>query len=145
MGFSLILAAAKPSPSPAPFHLTPQRWPSHHQSCPFVGLLTQRGAMLGHNKHKAIMLIIWDHFCLFLIYFFKIFFTYFYRLPRQTVGSPSPEVLKAKLDGTLSSLIWWGTTCPWQEVATGWSLRSLQTQSVLSVQLYDTKSTGCEF
>jgi len=39
--------------------------------------------------------------------------------PREVMDAPSLEVLKAKLDGTLSSLIWWGTTCPWKEVATG--------------------------
>ena len=31
-----------------------------------------------------------------------------HRLPREAVHTPSLEVFKAKLDGTLCSLMWWG-------------------------------------
>jgi len=30
------------------------------------------------------------------------------QLPREVVGAPSLEVLKARLDGALGSLSWWG-------------------------------------
>ena len=30
----------------------------------------------------------------------------YYRLPREAVGAPSLEVLRARLDGALESLIW---------------------------------------
>lgn len=30
----------------------------------------------------------------------------------RNVGAPSPEMLKARLDGSLSSLIWWGSKQP---------------------------------
>lgn len=47
----------------------------------------------------------------------KEFFTHgvvrhWYRLPREVVNAPSLDVLKARLDGTLSSLIWQGATLP---------------------------------
>jgi len=35
------------------------------------------------------------------------------KLPREVV-----DVLKARLDGALGSLIWWGSTCPQQGVGT---------------------------
>ena len=40
------------------------------------------------------------------------------RLPREAVGALSLEVFKARLDGTLSSLIYWLATLP---TAGGWS------------------------
>jgi len=49
-------------------------------------------------------------------------------LPREAVGAPSPEVLKAGLYGALGSLSWWLATSPWQEVGTGWALQSPPTQ-----------------
>jgi len=33
-------------------------------------------------------------------------------LPRAVVGAPSLEVFKAKLDGTLSNLVWWKVSLP---------------------------------
>ena len=35
-------------------------------------------------------------------------------LPREAVDVPSMEVLKARLDGALSSLTWCLATSPWQ-------------------------------
>jgi len=32
------------------------------------------------------------------------------------VDAPSLEVPKARLDGALDSLIWWGATSPWQRL-----------------------------
>ena len=37
-------------------------------------------------------------------------------LHREVVDAPSPEVLKARLDGALGSLSQWRTTSPWQGV-----------------------------
>jgi len=34
------------------------------------------------------------------------------KLPREAVDSPSLEVLKARLDGALGSLIWWVAMLP---------------------------------
>ena len=51
-------------------------------------------------------------------------------LPREAVGAPSPEALKARLDGALSSVTCWVATCPWQGVGTGWALMSLPTQTI---------------
>jgi len=31
-----------------------------------------------------------------------------HRLPREAAGAPSLEAVKTRLDGVLSSLIWWG-------------------------------------
>jgi len=39
-------------------------------------------------------------------------------LPREAVGAPSLEVLKAKLDGALVSLSWWVATSPRQGFGT---------------------------
>jgi len=52
-------------------------------------------------------------------------------LPREAVGAPSLAVLKARLDGALSNLVWWQGSLP-----TAWglerrSLRSLPTQTIL--------------
>ena len=35
-----------------------------------------------------------------------------HRLPRKVLGAPSLEVLEARLDGILGSLIWWRTASP---------------------------------
>jgi len=35
-----------------------------------------------------------------------------HRLPREAVGAPSLEGLKARLDGALGSLSFWGQPCP---------------------------------
>jgi len=32
---------------------------------------------------------------------------HWHRLPREAVAAPSLAVLKARLDGALSSLVWW--------------------------------------
>jgi len=34
------------------------------------------------------------------------------RLPREAVAAPSLAVLKARLDGTLSNLVWWKESLP---------------------------------
>ena len=36
------------------------------------------------------------------------------QLPRETVGAPYLEVLKARLDGAMGSLIEWVATSPWR-------------------------------
>jgi len=42
-----------------------------------------------------------------------------HRLPREAVGAPSLEVLKARLDGALGSLSQWVASSPWQRVGNG--------------------------
>ena len=49
------------------------------------------------------------------------------KLHREVVDAPSPEVLKARLDGALGSLIWWEATSS----GAGWSLRSIPNQGIL--------------
>ena len=56
---------------------------------------------------------------------------HWHRLPREAVGAPSLQVLRATLDGALGSLIWWVATSPLQRVGTGWSLKSLPTKIIL--------------
>ena len=34
------------------------------------------------------------------------------RLPREAVAAPSLEVFKARLNGTLSNLVWWKVSLP---------------------------------
>jgi len=41
-----------------------------------------------------------------------------HRLPREAVGAPSLEVLKARLDGALGSLVCWEVSLP----MAGWAL-----------------------
>jgi len=53
------------------------------------------------------------------------------RVLRDVLDAPSLEVPKARLNGTLASLIWWVATSPWQGVEIGSSLRSLPTQASL--------------
>ena len=43
----------------------------------------------------------------------------------------SLEALKARLDGALGSLSWWGAALPMAGVGAGWALRSLLTRTVL--------------
>jgi len=40
------------------------------------------------------------------------------RFPRETVAAPSLAVFKARLDGTLSTLVWWKVSLP---MAGGWN------------------------
>jgi len=47
----------------------------------------------------------------------KKFFTlrvarHWHRLPREAVAAPSLAVFKARLDGTLSTLVWWKVSLP---------------------------------
>jgi len=35
-----------------------------------------------------------------------------HRLPREAVAAPSLAVFKARLDGALSSLVWWKVSLP---------------------------------
>jgi len=49
---------------------------------------------------------------------------HWHRLPRETVDAQSLEVFSARLDGALSSLMWWVAVSPWQGVGIIWSLRS---------------------
>ena len=37
------------------------------------------------------------------------------RFPREAVAAPSLEVFKARLDGALSSLVWWKVSLPMAE------------------------------
>ena len=46
-------------------------------------------------------------------------------------GASSLEALKARLDGALGSLSWWGAALPTAGVWAGWALRSLPTQTIL--------------
>jgi len=41
-----------------------------------------------------------------------------HRLPREAVGAPSLQMLKARLDGALGSLSWWEVSLP---TAGGWN------------------------
>ena len=50
------------------------------------------------------------------------------------VGAPSLEVPKARLDGILGSLSWWGATSPRQGV--GWAVRSLRSVNLLFIAYY---------
>ena len=45
-------------------------------------------------------------------------------LPREAVGASSLEVLKARLDGALGSLRWWGVISTWKWLGIGWYLMS---------------------
>ena len=54
-----------------------------------------------------------------------------HRLPREAVGAPSLEVLKARLDEVWAAQSEGWQPCPWQGVGTGWALRSLPTQPIL--------------
>ena len=42
---------------------------------------------------------------------------HWHRLPRAAVAAPSLAVLKARLDGAVSSLVWWEVSLP---MAGGW-------------------------
>jgi len=50
------------------------------------------------------------------------------QLLREAVDPPSLEVLKVRLDGSLSSLSWWVST---EGAGTGWALSSLPIQAIL--------------
>jgi len=59
---------------------------------------------------------------------------------QRAVGAPSPEMLKARLDGSLSSLIWWGEQAARSSgVGTRSSLRSLPTQDILGFYVVSSK------
>lgn len=49
-------------------------------------------------------------------------------LSREVVGAPSLKAFKAKLDGALGSLSWWGVTSPWQGLELGGLLGPFQTK-----------------
>ena len=51
------------------------------------------------------------------------------QLPIETVGTPSREVLKARLDGALGSLIWWVAAMPRTQ---DWSCLGFEVPSELS-------------
>ena len=53
------------------------------------------------------------------------------QLPTEAVCAPSVEVLRARLDGALGSLSWWGAALPMAGVEAGWALRSLPTEAIL--------------
>lgn len=54
-----------------------------------------------------------------------------HRLPIEVVDTPSLEVLKARLNSALGSLIWWEKCFLWQGVGTGCSFMSLPTEAIL--------------
>jgi len=55
-----------------------------------------------------------------------------HRLPREAVVAPSLEVLKARLDGALSNLVWWKVSLPMAGgLVLDGSRRSLPTQTIL--------------
>ena len=54
---------------------------------------------------------------------------HWHRLPRKAVDAPSLEALKARLDGALGSLSWWGAALPMAGVGAAWAVRSLPTQT----------------
>ena len=45
-------------------------------------------------------------------FFTQMVVMHWHRLPRETVDAPSLEVHKARLDGALGSLSWWGAALP---------------------------------
>mgnify|MGYP001852487072 CR=1 FL=1 len=47
------------------------------------------------------------------------------------MNAPSLEALKARLDGALGSLSWWGAALPTAGVGAAWALSSLPTQIIL--------------
>jgi len=49
-----------------------------------------------------------------------------HKLPREAVAAPSLAVLKARLDGALSNLVWWKCPCPWQG---GWNQMTFKVPS----------------
>ena len=49
----------------------------------------------------------------------------------RSCGAPSLEALKARLDGALGSLSWWGAALPTAGVGAGWALSSLPIQTIL--------------
>ena len=48
------------------------------------------------------------------------------RFPREAVAAPSLAVLKARLDGALSNLVWWKMSLP---MAWGWNQMSFKVPS----------------
>ena len=53
------------------------------------------------------------------------------REAQRSCDAPSLEALKARLDGALGSLSWWGAALYTVGVGAGWALRSLPTQTIL--------------
>jgi len=53
------------------------------------------------------------------------------QLPREAVGAPSLEVLKARLDGPWAASSGGWQPCPWQGFGAGWVLRYLTAQTIL--------------
>jgi len=67
----------------------------------------------------------------FRLHIRKKFFTlevvrHWHRLPREAVDAPSLEVFKARLDGALSSLVWWKMSLL---MAGGWNQMTFQVPS----------------
>jgi len=58
-------------------------------------------------------------------------FLHWHRLPRDTVDASSLEVLRARLDGALESLMKWELSLPMAGVGSRWALWSLPTQTAL--------------
>ena len=52
-------------------------------------------------------------------------------MPKEVVDAPSLEVFKARLDGALGSLSWWGAALPTAGVGVGWALSSLSNPAFL--------------
>jgi len=53
------------------------------------------------------------------------------QLPREAVGAPSLEALKARLDGALGNLSWWESALPMAGLGARCSLKSLSTRAIL--------------
>ena len=50
---------------------------------------------------------------------------------QRSCGAPSLEALKARLDGALGSLSWWGAALPTVGIGVAWALKSLPAHTVL--------------
>ena len=60
----------------------------------------------------------------------------FVQAAQRAVGAPSLQALKARWDGALGSLSWWGAALPMAGGGTGWALRSLQPEPFNESMIY---------
>jgi len=68
------------------------------------------------------------------------------RLPRELVDAPSLEVFKARLDGALSTVVWWKVSLPmaggWNEIAYKVSSNPNHSDSVNRTASFSSSSAG---